>query len=154
MINQRWLRTASPRNSIFFPSSNDWSDVWKGLAAWSNESDVIIRFRCISDNGNNLFLDDIQVVDAVGIEENTKISSRVFPNPAENSNVELQRVKGKNIKIELYNLLGEIIYTRNYKPTSNFDCYNIDVTTLNNGIYNLVLTVGESMTTKKLQILK
>ena len=37
---------------------------------------------------------------------------------------------------------------------SNFDYYNIDVTTLNNGIYNLVLTVGESMTTKKLQILK
>ena len=139
----------------FFPSSNDWSDVWKGLAAWSNESDVIIRFRCISDNGNNLFLDDIQVVDAVGIKENTKISSRVFPNPAENSaNVELQGVKGKNIKIELYNLLGEIIYTRNYKPTSNFDCYNIDLSYINNGIYNLVLKDGVPISTKKLQIAK
>ena len=149
------LRTASPRNSIFFPSSNDWDDVWKGLAAWSNENDVIIRFRCISDNGNNLFLDDIQVVDAVGIEENTKISSRVFPNPAENSaTVELKGVEGKNIKIELYNLLGESVFTRNYKPTSNFDYYNIDLSLINNGIYNLVLKDGVSISTKKLQIVK
>ena len=149
------LRTTSPRNSYFFPNSNDWEDVWKGLAAWSNEDDVIIRFRCVSDNGNNLFLDDIQVVDAVGIEENTKISSRVFPNPAENSaTLELQGVEGKNIKIELYNLLGESIFTRNYKPTSNFDYYNIDLSSINNGIYNIVLKDGVSISTKKLQIVK
>jgi len=54
----------------------------------------------------------------------------------------------------LYNLLGELVFTGNHTSGSNFDYYNIDVTTLNNGIYNLVLTVGESMTTKKLQILK
>jgi len=149
------LRTTSPRNSYFFPTSNDWEDVWKGLAAWSGEDDVIIRFRCISDNGNNLFLDNIQVVDAVGIEKSTNLSSRIFPNPAENSaTIELQGVEGKNIKFELYNILGEIVFKGNYKPTSNFDYYNIDLSLINNGIYNLILKNGESLSTKKLQIVK
>ena len=149
------LRTTSPRNSYFFPTSNDWEDVWKGLAAWSGEDDVIIRFRCISDNGNNLFLDNIQVVDAVGIEESTNFSSRIFPNPAENSaTIELQGVEGENIKFELYNILGEIVFKGNYRPTSNFDYYNIDLSSINNGIYNLVLKDGESLSTKKLQIVK
>ena len=149
------LQTTSPRNSYFFPTSNDWEDVWKGLAAWSGEDDVIIRFRCISDNGNNLFLDNIQVVDAVGIEESTNLSSRIFPNPAENSaTIELQGVEGENIKFELYNILGEIVFKGNYRPTSNFDYYNIDLSSINNGVYNLVLKDGESLSTKKLQVVK
>lgn len=149
------LRTTSPRNSYFFPTSNDWEDVWKGLAAWSNEDDVIIRFRCVSDNGNNLFLDDIQVVNAVGVEESSNVSSRVFPNPAENSaTIELQGVEGKSIEFELYNILGEIVFKGNYEPTSNFDYYDIDLSLIKNGIYNLVLKDGESLSTKKLQILK
>jgi hypothetical protein len=149
------LRTTSPRNSFFYPLASDWDDVWKGLEAWSGEDDVIIRFRCISDNGNNLFLDDIQVLDAVGIEESTNLSSRIFPNPAENSaTIELQGVEGENIKFELYNILGEIVFKGNYKPTSSFDYYNIDLSSINNGIYNLVLKDGESLSTKKLQIVK
>ena len=149
------LRTASPRNSYFYPTSNDWEDVWKGLAAWSNEDDVIIRFRCVSDNGNNLFIDDIQLLDAVGIEESSIVSSRVYPNPAENSaTIELQGVEGKNIKFELYNILGEIVFTGNYKPTSNFDYFDIDLSLINNGTYNLILKDGESLSTKKLQIVK
>lgn len=149
------LRTTSPRNSYFFPTSNDWEDVWKGLAAWSGEDDVIIRFRCISDNGNNLFLDNIQVVDAVGVQESTNLSSNLFPNPAGNSaTIEFEGLEGSNIRIELYNLLGELVFTGNHTSASNFDYYNVDVTTLNNGIYNLVLKVGESMTSKKLQIIK
>tara|TARA_B110001450_G_scaffold249867_1_gene267777 strand:- start:1708 stop:3648 length:1941 start_codon:yes stop_codon:yes gene_type:complete len=148
------LRTSSPRNSFFYPLASDWDDVWKGLEAWSNEDDVIIRFRCISDNGNNLFLDDIQVVDAVGIVESSN-ALRVFPNPAENSaTIELQGIEGKNIKFELYNILGEIVFKGNYKPTSNFDYYNIDLSLINNGIYNLVLRDGELLSTKKLQIIK
>ncbi len=149
------LRTSSPRNSFFYPTSNDWDDVWKGLATWSNEDDVMIRFRCISDNGNNLFLDNIQVVDAVGIEESTNLSSRLFPNPAGNSaTIEFEGFEGKNIKIELFNILGEIVFAENYTSTSNFDYYNIDLSSINNGIYNLVLKDGESLSTKKLQILK
>ena len=95
------------------------------------------------------------MLDAVGIDESSNVSSRVYPNPAENSaTIELKGVEGKNIKFELYNILGEIVFTGNYKPTSNFDYFDIDLSLINNGTYNLILKDGESLSTKKLQIVK
>ena len=97
----------------------------------------------------------VSTISATNVEELNTTKLMLFPNPAENTaTVAFEGLEGSDVKIDLYNLLGELVFTGNHTSASNFDYYNIDVTTLNNGIYNLVLTVGESMTTKKLQILK
>ena len=97
----------------------------------------------------------VSTLSATNVEELNTTKLMLFPNPAENTaTVAFEGLEGSEIKIDLYNLLGELIFSGNHTSASSFDYYNIDVTTLNNGIYNLVLTVGESMTTKKLQILK
>ena len=97
----------------------------------------------------------VSTISGTSVEELSTTKLMLFPNPAENTaTVAFEGLEGSDIKIDLYNLLGELVFTGNHTSGSNFDYYNIDVTTLNNGIYNLVLTVGESMTTKKLQILK
>ena len=97
----------------------------------------------------------VSSISGTNVEELSTTKLMLFPNPAENTaTVAFEGLEGSDIKIDLYNLLGELVFTGNHTSGSNFDYYNIDVTTLNNGIYNLVLTVGESMTTKKLQILK
>jgi hypothetical protein len=97
----------------------------------------------------------VSVESFTNIKEKTTTNLMLFPNPAENTaTVAFEGLEGSDVKIDLYNLLGELVFTGSHTSASNFDYYNIDVTTLNNGIYNLVLTVGESMTTKKLQILK
>ena len=97
----------------------------------------------------------ISTISATNVEELNTTKLMLFPNPAENTaTVAFEGLEGSDLKIDLYNLLGELVFTGNHTSASSFDYYNIDVTTLNNGIYNLVLTVGESMTTKKLQILK
>ena len=97
----------------------------------------------------------VSTISATNVEELNTTKLMLFPNPAENTaTVAFEGLEGSDVKIDLYNLLGELVFTGNHTSASSFDYYNIDVTTLNNGIYNLVLTVGESMTTKKLQILK
>ena len=97
----------------------------------------------------------VSTISATNVEELNTTKLMLFPNPAENTaTVAFEGLEGSDVKIDLYNLLGELVFTGNHTSASNFDYYNLDVTTLNNGIYNLVLTVGESMTTKKLQILK
>ena len=97
----------------------------------------------------------VSTLSATNVEELNTTKLMLFPNPAENTaTVAFEGLEGSEIKIDLYNLLGELIFSGNHTSASSFDYYNIDVTTLNNGIYSLVLTVGESMTTKKLQILK
>ena len=97
----------------------------------------------------------ISTISATNVEELQTTKLMLFPNPAENTaTVAFEGLEGSNVQIELYNLLGELVFTGNHTSTSNFDYYNIDVTTFNNGIYNLVLKVGESITSKKLQIIK
>ena len=97
----------------------------------------------------------VATLSATNVEELNTTKLMLFPNPAENTaTLAFQGLEGSDVKIDLYNLLGELVFSGNHTSASSFDYYNIDVTTLNNGIYNLVLTVGESMTTKKLQILK
>jgi len=97
----------------------------------------------------------VSTLSSTNVEEVNTTKLMLFPNPAENTaTVAFEGLEGSDVKIDLYNLLGELVFTGNHTSASSFDYYNIDVTTLNNGIYNLVLTVGESMITKKLQILK
>ena len=97
----------------------------------------------------------VSVESFTNIEEKQTTELMVFPNPTENmATISFEGIQGSDVSIELYNLLGELIVSENYTSQSNFDYYNLDVSTVNNGIYNLVFKVGESVTTKKLQILK
>ena len=97
----------------------------------------------------------VSVESFTNIEEKQTTDLMVFPNPTENmATISFEGIQGSDVSIELYNLLGELIVSENYTSQSNFDYYNLDVSTVNNGIYNLVFKVGESVTTKKLQILK
>ena len=97
----------------------------------------------------------VSSLSATSIEEKPMANMMIFPNPAENlATVAIQGIMGENITIELYNLLGELIISEIYTPQSDFDSYNLDITHLNNGMYNVILKVGESITSKKLQVLK
>ena len=97
----------------------------------------------------------VSVESSVGLNERQVTELRVFPNPTENTaTVAFEGIQGTDVTIELYNLLGELIISENYTSQSNLDYYNLDVSSFNNGMYNLVFKVGESTTTKKLQILK
>ena len=97
----------------------------------------------------------VSVESSVGLNERQVTKLRVFPTPTENTaTLAFEGIQGTDVTIELYNLLGELIISENYTSQSNLDYYNLDVSSFNNGMYNLVFKVGESTTTKKLKILK
>ena len=97
----------------------------------------------------------VSSLSATNIEEKPMTNMMIFPNPAENlATVAIEGIMGENVTIELYNLLGELIISEIYTPQSDFDSHNLDITHLNNGMYNVILKVGESITSKKLQVLK
>ena len=107
------------------------------------------------DNSKEILQSTVSVESSVGINENQVTELMVFPNPTENTaTVAFSGIEGENVTIELYNLLGELIISESYTSKSSSDFYNLDVSNVNNGIYNLMFKVGESTSTKKLQILK
>lgn len=109
----------------------------------------------IQDDASKEILQSTVAMSTTGVKENVTNTLMIFPNPTENiATVAFEGIQGTDVTIELYNLLGELIISESYISKSNFDYYNLDVSSFNNGMYNLVLTVGESRTTKKIQILK
>ena len=64
----------------------------------------------------------------------------------------MEGIIGQDITLELYNLLGELVVSKNFTTSSNFK-QDLDISGLNNGIYNVILVVNGSIYSKKLQIL-
>jgi hypothetical protein len=78
-----------------------------------------------------------------------------FPNPTSNTTtVAFQGMKGENVTIKIYNLLGEMVYDNLHTSDSDFEHLTIDVSKFSNGVYSLVFKVGSSIHTKKIQVLK
>ena len=78
----------------------------------------------------------------------------VFPNPAINAaNVQVSTQSDAAVSIEIYNLMGKKVYQT---PASNVNAgtyyYTIDVTDFAAGIYNVVTTVNNSVSTTKLSV--
>ena len=107
--------------------------------------------QCVSDTA---FFD---VTFLTSIETSTDLNKiiKFYPNPATNfATVFVEGIIGENISLKLYNLVGELIISEIYIPQSDFDSFNIDISYLNNGMYNVIIKVGESITSKKLQVIR
>jgi hypothetical protein len=90
------------------------------------------------------------------IENNSPASKlMIFPNPTSNlATIAFEGFENSDIEISLVNLLGEVVFSKKINSSAYLDYYNLDVSLLSNGIYNLVAKSNGKITTKKLQILK
>lgn len=81
------------------------------------------------------------------IQENSKI--KIYPNPAKNQiTVELPESETSNLKLELFGLLGQVLFTKNGPATKEL----IDVRLLPEGIY--YLKVQSNLNQKIFKIIK
>ena len=90
------------------------------------------------------------------IENNSPASKlMIFPNPtSELATLAFEGYKNSDIEISLVNLLGEVVFSKKINSSAYLDYYNLDVSLLSNGIYNVVAKSNGKITTKKLQVLK
>ena len=79
----------------------------------------------------------------------------IFPNPTSDiATIAFQGHKDSELEIKIVNLLGEIVISERFTASSSLDYYNLNVSHLNSGIYNVVLVSNGTSTTKQLQIIK
>ena len=98
---------------------------------------------------------DAPATSTVGIDNLSQfINFTIYPNPANTvATLNVEGIIGSNITLELYNLLGELVVSKNYTTSSDFR-QDLDISGLNNGIYNVRLVVDGIIYSKKLQIIK
>jgi PKD repeat protein len=103
-----------PVSGAFVPAAQDWVEVLlTNIPVSYQTNNVLLQFEFFSGGGNDLYIDDINIVDvdALGINEELGRSWSVHPNPA----TEGFRVEGHFAQqsVELYSMEGRLVQVVN-----------------------------------------
>ncbi|MCZ2443062.1 MAG: T9SS type A sorting domain-containing protein [Flavobacteriales bacterium] len=164
--NVRWtalgtnLATTTNKTSNWAPASaSDWKTITiTNLNAWATSDNVRFRFEFNSGGGNNLYLDDINIVGPnVGVEElNTSaLTVNIFPNPVQSElTVNFDAPASGTYQIIFSDMTGRtLLTTAEEKATAGAVNYNLTLPQgIAEGMYFLTIQMGGHTTTTKVMI--
>jgi hypothetical protein len=138
------LATATPVSSQTTPFTPTGTSQWRqetvSLSAYDGNSNVMVKFRNISDYEDNMYIDDINIAKIVGIKENSaeQLYVNVYPNPTNGTlYVSIQNANGTGTtEINLYNVIGEKVMNTMTSKGSNIS-ETLDLSALAPGVYQL-----------------
>jgi hypothetical protein len=140
-----------PDGPAFIPLPDEWRTEYISLANYQTADNAIIIFRNTSGWGNQLYLDNINLDDALGmnsIDHNSSVN--IYPNPATGQFfVDASFATEENLQIKVVDVLGKTVSTKNENNTMG-GTYSIDVSELSSGIYFVEILTQEGMITKKI----
>jgi len=153
------LVTGPTQTTPYIPDS---TTVWKtaniSLSTYSTYSNVKIKIVNVTDGGNNLYIDHINLgSNIIGIGEiKSQISDViVYPNPTNGDfSIEYTVLKSTDVSIVITDVLGKEIYTSTSKLQS-VGLHKQEINSeLKNGIYNVSIKTADVLTNKKIVINK
>jgi PKD repeat protein len=146
------------KTSFWTPTANDWVEKTIDLSSITTETNVRFKFAFQSGEGNNLYLDDINIDGTVSIEDplNNIGSFNVYPNPSTNGSATISFNLTKNVntlEVSLIDVLGKevtkVINSKSFAPGK----YTLDVDKthkLESGIYFIRFSADDNVKVKKL----
>ncbi|NEN23876.1 T9SS type A sorting domain-containing protein [Cryomorpha ignava] len=120
-----------------------------------------IKFEFISENGNNIFLDDINLSNALTVSVNAieaiQNAVQIYPNPARDVvKIEMDMPAGiSNLEINLHDVSGRLIRSiYSGKSIGGKKVIDLDVNQLPNGLYFLHFNTSEGRFAQKFVVSK
>lgn len=114
-----------PKTQNFWPENTwDWcgsgygaSCIFVDLSPWAGMADIRIAFESVSGYGNPLFIDNIQISQFVGTNEETTGNNgfSVYPNPSNGNFTLLINSDEVYTDFTLFNHLGEVVHSEKIK---------------------------------------
>ncbi len=89
------------------------------------------------------------------INPTSSLSTAIYPNPNDGRfSLQLYAADLGGVQMNVFNALGQKVYENSIKLTKNYVEVPVNLSSLSNGIYQIVLTKGEQQSSLKLQIEK
>ena len=131
--------------------ASHWFDNLIGLDALTNGSDYIqFKIRSINDGASNFYMDNVRVfsgADPAGIDQlKVELNWKLFPNPTnEDFALEFEENKFENIRLEIIDLSGRIVYSQILNGTK----ISVSAKELKSGTYFVRLVSKEFASVKR-----
>jgi hypothetical protein len=145
-----------PVTNAYLPADNDWNSVSLALPNF-NKPNVLVKFVTTNDNGNNLYVDNINLSQPKPTSISAIINANedvvLFPNPTnELVNLRINASSSFIANISLLNVLGQTVYTKQVSLNDGGNSIQLDVAELASGVYSFIIDSTSGSITKKLMI--
>jgi hypothetical protein len=152
------LASAPIATVAFTPSGSQWRSETVNLSVYDNMPQVLVKFMPYNAYGNNIWLDNINLVSTTNITTTSNAFDQVelYPNPAQNeTNLKIFTSNAGEANISILNSIGQLVSQKTTTLENGNNVISIDTKHLSEGIYHVVIAdrTGAS-TVKKLTISK
>lgn len=148
------LVTGITQTTAYLPDSNTvWKSASINLATYALFQNVLIKIVNVTDGGNNLYIDNINVGDLTAGEKEKILSDKdfsIYPNPSNGKfNIAFNTVNFDAVTIHITDFSGRTVTA--FKPNKNEKIHEID-TNLEKGIYQIIIKNEKYSINKKIII--
>lgn len=152
------LATVGSVSSAFTPSSaNQWRSETVNLTQYTgvNRTNVMIKFEALSAQGNNAYIDDINMTLTTGLKTVTQsLAFDLYPNPAtQRAQVDFNLEKAGDVTMQVIDKMGKLVYTYS-EPSMNPGEHTFELNTSDfaKGIYMVNIKSAAGSSQKKLVV--
>ncbi|HEY6160184.1 MAG TPA: T9SS type A sorting domain-containing protein, partial [Bacteroidia bacterium] len=120
----------------FVPALSQWGFQLVSLAPYQSSANAIIKFRNISGYGDQLYLDNINIMNANSVND-AGISSfvNIFPNPSPGTLfINMHFISKEQVAIHVYDVLGQNVVSIEKNDVLG-ESFKLDLSKENDGIY-------------------
>lgn len=148
------LCTASPyfTTSAFVPSGDaEWRNEFVNLSAYAGYANVQVKFIIHNDYENNLFLDNINLLGFVGLENGLNSNAlSIYPNPGEDHfKLAIQLRSAEDVEISVMNPMGMLVQQLSKEGYGGGEM-DLNLSNEASGVYFIRLRTSTGTITKKL----
>lgn len=154
------LITADPSAEVFVPMEGQWKEGLVNLIDFKDYRNVNIKVRQIRGSGNDLYVDDINLLSGLtsieGKSLQNQVSIHTFPNPVRDKTIiELNNLPiNENVQLSISNKAGQIVYQQNIRSNSSQLSLEVPVNQLESGMYVVSLNSLHQSSHKKFIVIK
>jgi hypothetical protein len=145
------LGTTTTLSAAFSATAAQWRSDSVDLSNYNGQSGIIVKFNAVSDYGNNVFLDRININNLVVATENFTLNNAVNVTPnltTGNIYVNIALEKTQNVQVEITNALGQRMQIKNLGVITGGN-FSFDLTDYPAGSYFVRVAAEGSTAVKK-----
>lgn len=133
------LGTTAAGTAAFTPNATQWRNEQVDLSTVIGQPEVLFMFVSESGYGNNLYIDDVQIGNFVGVDELAALDFTVFPNPNDGHFTVRAGNGAGAVEVSLFNITGTLVHQRSWSAVEGAQL-DLDMSHLAKGSYVLSLS--------------
>lgn len=154
------IATVAATTAFFAPTAaSQWDSISIDLSAYDGTEELVVRFTGQSGYGNNLYLDNIEVVGTVinAVDEPGALANKVsaYPNPArELVTVDFQLVESSAVNVSVYDAAGKLVATLANSSNMTAGDHRLTWTPALSGLYLIRVATENGAVTERISVIR